>query len=298
MATEGHIYSREIATLLALHRAIVSSPERLPNIEFAFNSDDRIESVALWAYARRAQDTNIWLMPDFGYWAWPETKVGTMGEVRMKATSLEKSQQWSSLGKKIPKLLWRGATMGLELRDRLVEVTRGKGWADVKALNWHDTQSMNTDLKTMDQHCEYKYLAHTEGNSYSGRLKYLQMCNSVIVAHKMDWIQHVHGLLKASGAEQNYVEVERDFSDLESRIQWLEAHPADASRIASNSIDTFRNRYHTSAAEACYWRRLIRGWSEVSFAPEFYKEVDGKKAWRGLPVESFVLERRLDWEPY
>ena len=134
---QGGIYSRELATLHAIYRSIISSPQPLPNIEFAFNTDDIVfESVPLWAYARRAEHNHIWLMPDFGYWSWPETKVGTMREVQMKATKEEDVHAYS-WGNKISKLLWRGATMGLPLRDRLVETTAGKEWADVVALDWH-----------------------------------------------------------------------------------------------------------------------------------------------------------------
>lgn len=31
------------------------------------------------------------------------------------------------------------------------------------------------------QHCQYKFLGHVEGWAYSGRLKYLQQCRSVVV---------------------------------------------------------------------------------------------------------------------
>ena len=297
IAVEGNIYSREIATLHALHRAIISSPEQLPNIEFAFNSDDRIESLPLWGYARRAEDTDIWLIPDFGYWSWPETKVGTMKEVQMKAASEEQINGWT-WDNKVKKLLWRGATMGLELREKLLNATHDKPWADVKVLNWREKDSMDHDLKSMPDHCQYKYLAHTEGNSYSGRLKYLQSCKSVIVAHKMDWIQHHHPLMRSKGSQQNYVEVDRDFKRLEEQIHWLEEHDELAERIASNSVRSFRQRYLTPAAEVCYWRHLVHSWAEVSFEPDFFTEVEGKKVWRGIPVESFLLERRLEWDPY
>ncbi|KAJ5584434.1 Lipopolysaccharide-modifying protein [Penicillium hispanicum] len=298
IATEGHIYSREIATLHSLHRAIISSPETLPNIEFAFNSDDRIESVALWGYARQEKDKNIWLIPDFGYWSWPETKAGSMKEVVMKAEWAEEEEDlsWS---KKVEKVLWRGATMGLKLREKLIAVASNQPWADVKALNWRDPDSMTNDLKSMSEHCEYKYLAHTEGNSYSGRLKYLQSCRSVIVTHEMSWIQHQHPLMRSSGPDQNFVTVKRDFSDLPDKILWLQTHDEDARRIADNNVKMFREHYLTQAAEVCYWRRLIHSWAEVSsFEPEFFKTENGKKVWRGLPVESFLLERRLEWDPY
>lgn len=232
-------------------------------------------------------------MPDFGYWSWPETKVGSMREVQMKAADRE-----SNFENKISKLLWRGATMGLPLREKLIEVTKDKSWADIVALDWRNKESMRTDLKSMSEHCGYKFLAHTEGNSYSGRLKYLQACESVIVAHKMDWIQHQHPLMVGSGPEQNFVQVRRDFGDLEEVVMRLQNDHVLAKRIARNNVETFRKRYLTPAAEACYWRRLVRSWASVSFEPEFYEVVNGTKIWRGLPFESFALERRLDWEPY
>lgn len=294
----GGIYSRELATLHAIHRAILTSPEVLPNIEFAFNADDRIPSVPLWGYARRAEDTHIWLIPDFGYYSWPETKVGTMGEVRMKAEMEEQSGSWA-WKQKHPQLLWRGATMGLSLRERLIDVTRDKPWADVKSLDWHNKESMSNDLKSMPEHCQYKYLMQTEGNSYSGRLKYLQNCRSVVVSHPLDWIEHHHPLMRSSGPDQNFVEVERSFSNLEDTILSLESDNVRAEKIAENSKRTFREHFLTPAAEACYWRKLIHGWSTVSWEPQFWKtDENGNKVWRGLPVESFLLERRLEWEPY
>lgn len=220
-----------------------------------------------------------------------------MREVQIKAEEME-GQQHYSWRNKIPKLLWRGATMGLPLRDHLIDVTTNKTWADVVAINWHDQESMAHDLKSLAEHCQYKYLMHTEGNSYSGRLKYLQLCQSVIIAHKMDWIQHHHPLMQKSGPDQNYVEIDRDLDSLEETILSLQSNSKDAQRIALNSMRTFRERYLTPAAEVCYWRYLIQQWSKVSFAPEFYNVTNGNKVWRGVPVESYLLEGRLKWDPY
>ncbi|KAI9730725.1 MAG: hypothetical protein M1834_005694 [Cirrosporium novae-zelandiae] len=297
IATKGKVYSRGLATLQALHAAVITSPETIPNIEFIFNVDDRVDpTLPQWTYARRPSETELWLMPDFGYWSWPEAKVGSYGEVRLKAATLEEEYPWRS---KVDKLVWRGATMELGLRESLLNVTRGQDWADVKALRWHDNSSLQRDYLPMADHCKYKYLAHTEGNSYSGRLKYLQNCDSVIVAHKMDWIQHHHPLLRSSGSAQNYVEVDRTFKNLNETIQWLRSHDHQASRIASNSIRTFRDKYLTPAATTCYWRRLIRAWKiATDIEPEFFRDDNRTRVWRGLPIESYLLERRLDWEPY
>ena len=92
----------------------------------------------------------------------------------------------------------------------------------------------------------------------------------------------------ANGTQQNFVEVERDFSDLDAKMEHLLAHPEEAKRVADNNVKTFRERYLTPAAEACYWRALFRGWASVSFAPDLYESSGNGKRLRGLRFESFM----------
>lgn len=134
------------------------------------------------------------------------------------------------------------------------------------------------------------------GLAYSGRLKYLHNCESVIIAHEFQFETHDQHLMVASGPEQNYVPVKRDFSDLPERMDWLLAHPDAAARIAYNNVATFRDRYLTPAAEACYWRRLIAEWAAHGFEPDFYKDAGRSPEWRGVPYESFALQRQLNWD--
>lgn len=118
-------------------------------------------------------------------------------------------------------------------------------------------------------------------------MKYRQLCRSVIISHKLQWIQHHHYLFRANGSNQNYVEVERDFSDLASAIEDLLDHPEKAKRIADNSVHVFRERYLTQAAEACYWRKLMTRWKDVmDWEPVLYSGHKGKK--RGVRYETFM----------
>lgn len=87
--------------------------------------------------------------------------------------------------------------------------------------------------------------------------------------------------------------MKRDWSDLEEKLDYYLEHTEEAQRIADNGVATFRDRYLTPAAEACYWRRLFDGWAEVSFTPEAYETVtneDGveESKWRGMSFEEFV----------
>ena len=136
---------------------------------------------------------------------------------------------------------------------------------------------------------------------------------------------------------QNYVPIAPDFSDLPAKLAYYRAHPALAREIATNSVNTFRDRHSTPAAEACYWRKLVKGWASVTseapistmvseeegdkrgltavagIVPEFYKKYRdeqleavndaavrngaGSGKWRGVPFESFWIMKELQWDP-
>ncbi|KAI9812168.1 MAG: hypothetical protein M1827_004834 [Pycnora praestabilis] len=301
-------FSRALATLHSLNRALTAAPNRreLPNIEFEFVTEDvGFGEGPYWTYTKRDQDERAWLMPDFAYWSWPEVKAGAYNRVRHRIKRVDDGvivdgQQVGGLDffEKDKRLVWRGNVQTApKLRGAFVDATKNKPWADVKALDWASKDDIKSNLLPMEEHCKYMFLAHTEGHSFSGRGKYLQNCRSVFVAHKLEWKEAHHGALIATGPGANYVEVDRNFTDLEAKIEYLIAHPEDAKKIADNSINMFRDRYLTPAAEACYWRRLIRAWRSVSFEPDFYSDLKTKK-WRGVPFESFILTRTLEWDAH
>jgi hypothetical protein len=126
------------------------------------------------------------------------------------------------------------------------------------------------------------------GRSYSGSLKYRLLCNSVPIIHRLQWIEHYHFLLVSEGISQNFVQVERDFSDLNDKVEYYLQFPVLAERIARNSMKTFRERYLTPAADTCYWRALIAGYSKASFKPELFEGEGKEKRRRGMRFENFV----------
>lgn len=236
-------------------------------------------------------------MPDFGLWSWPEPAVGSYQEVLRKADEVDNAyitigddgKKEHTLKGKHDLAVWRGAVLGNPIREGLVKLSKGKEWADVKVLNWGNQDELKKSLLSMADHCRYKYVLHTEGYSYSGRLKYLQACHSVVIIHEMEWTQHYYPLLVADGAEQNYVQVKRDWSDLEERIQWLKANPEVAEGIARRSREVMR-KYQSEAANACYWREMVRAWGNLmDWEPTLWNDKDGKREWRGVPWESFAV---------
>lgn len=289
--------TRLFATLDSIHRALVAFPDRrqLPNCEFVISWGDRPAlGVPVWAYTKR--DTpdyyNTWLMPDFGFFSWPEPKTGAYNEVRRAVERMEANLAFE---KKVPKLVWRGAPLN-EDRGKLLNSSKDKDWADIRSLNWEDGEDLKKNHLTLAEHCRYMFIAHASGFGWSGQGKYIRNCHSVVVSHTLEWREIYDSALVYSGPEQNAVRVADDWSDLEATMKTLLANTTSTKRIADNAREMLRERYLTPAAEACYWRKLIRGYASVSFDPEFY-EADGQTA-RGVPYESFTLLRKVHWDAY
>lgn len=89
--------------------------------------------------------------------------------------------------------------------------------------------------------------------------------------------------------EANIVFVSPDWSDLEDTVHWLEEHPKVAEGIARRQRELFvGGGYFSPAAEACYWRELVRGWAKMA-RPE-----KGEFEELGVPYEEFVLSNGWD----
>jgi hypothetical protein len=103
-------------------------------------------------------------------------------------------------------------------------------------------------------------------------------------------------LFVTEGADQNIVMVERDYSDLDQKMTDLLADPEKARKIAENNAKTFRDRYLTPAAQACYVRKMIHAWADVSdFEPKLWSEKQDEKnkthkVLRGKPYETWLVE--------
>ncbi|KAL1622161.1 hypothetical protein SLS54_005228 [Diplodia seriata] len=263
--------SRGLSAMASMYRAITAhpNPRSIPNIEFILdlhdNSQPGPEGKIRFTWARHKDNPFMWVIPDFDGWTYPDDAVGSYVQFRNEVAEIEKP-----FHEKIPQLAWRGS-LGVNhgLRQNLMDASEGKEWSDVKAIDWRT----RSNVLAMKDFCNYQYVAHTEGNTWSGRLRYLQNCESVPVIHDLDWVAHYYPLLQADGPYQNYVKVNRDFSDLNEKMEHLIANPNEVKRIAAQSAQTFRDRYLTPAAEACYWRRMFAKYASVQdFQPYLYDE--------------------------
>ncbi|KAK6819593.1 hypothetical protein PG990_010090 [Apiospora arundinis] len=295
--------SRGLAALANMYRAISSMPDarrQIPNIEFTFDIEDVAQGGEKnperirWTWARHKDNPWHWAMPDFDGWSYPDDGVASFVQFRADVAELESNytREWYD---KPQKLAWRGSfAQNGDLRRALVKAAEGKSWNDVKPIDWHDRK----DVLSMQDFCKYQFVAHTEGNSWSGRLRYLHVCDSVPVVHSLEWAAHYYPLMVSSGPKQNYVEVKRDWSDLVPKMEELMADPERARAIAAESTRVFRDRYLTPAAEACYWRRMFKAWRSVmDFEPKtHYVHKDGSRKRRGVSWERFAFRQEKSFE--
>lgn len=155
---------KAVSALATLHRALVSAPDHgsVPNIEFVFTVEDlpAQPQKPLWVLARRANDDDLWLIPDFGFWSWDMEQLGALSEVAAEAIQRESVEPWDL---KQEKLVWRGKlNFAPKLRRALLDAARGKSWSDVGQVRWGDPDFKAHFVGPVDQ-CNYMFIAHAEG---------------------------------------------------------------------------------------------------------------------------------------
>ncbi|KAF2151399.1 hypothetical protein K461DRAFT_227795 [Myriangium duriaei CBS 260.36] len=299
----GRWHERTNSLLHSIHRAISGAdPELIPDAEFVLDLDNdpqrpidlkhgakNSNRTSVWGLTRQSHQAHIWLMPDHTYWASPSALVDSYGQVRRETDEMNKDWPWE---KKLAQAVWRGnIRLNPVIQEPLVQTTQHKVWADVRACDINDPATKKYCM-LQHEHCRYRFPVHTEGTTYSGRLKYLQLCDSAPIIHELKYAEHHTHLLQSSGPEQNYIHVKSDWSDLEDKMQHYLKNDEEALAIAKNSYDAFSRRYLTPAATSCYWRRLIRNWASVQgYKPTLYKQdpETGEYVQRGVPFEVYAI---------
>jgi hypothetical protein len=246
-------------------------------------------------------------MPLFTSFSWPTQHLGPLASLLARINIIE--SLYPSYAAKIDKVIWRGtphfSPPGTpSLRHSLLAATKHKAWADVLPYN------ASTALP-IEQFCRYKYVVYTEGVGYSGRLPYHQACESVLITAPLGWVTVSAGLLRpifagdlirevtggggggrdgdrrdgvvetvGSYRDANAIYVASDFGDLEGLVGVLRGYEYVAERVARNQRDLVVGKgYLSIAAETCYWRALIRAWSESAVVNE--------RDWVGMEGERY-----------
>lgn len=105
-------------------------------------------------------------MPHFSFWSWPLPFIGSVDQALSRIARVEAvyAGRWRD---KIEKVVWRGTAWfnsigNTNLRPKLLEITKGKAWADVEDLKWVSNGENATNAIGIEEFCKYKYIIYTE----------------------------------------------------------------------------------------------------------------------------------------
>lgn len=181
---------------------------------------------------------------------------------------IEKANSFYTWDKKINKIFWRGSTTGwvrdkpydiksynlenFSKLDRIKLVILSKLYPDLidAAFAFYPQFSRNQsgqDLKrilkllfpqenlSMDkaEHLKYKYLISLDGNTCAWeRVPWIMLSNSVLIKQETDNIEWFYSAIKPY---IHYIPVNKDLTDLFSKVEWLKQHDKEIEKISQNA---------------------------------------------------------------
>lgn len=286
--------SRQHSMLLMLNRLDLTFA---PNVDFLINSNDGVrvfepcflemdKHISEAESKSRDEAINHFLMPDFTAYDWWEAKLPAFNEARLSL-----AEESGPFEFKTPKLFWRGATVlqqGTQRTDLVSQLGPQTDVADVadttvKHLPEGDDKSNLKYLKTLKEMCQYQYIVYTEGITYSGRLKYTALCNSIQIGHKITFVEFWTHLL-----DPYYVTV-KDWDDALRKYKKLRNNPEKAAALANGAKEALRKHLSPSGIN-CYMRRMLEGYARSMrwqvLSPE--QDVTGRNGTEVVPGFSWI----------
>lgn len=130
-----------------------------------------------------------------------------------------------------------------EHRIRFYERHFNNPMCNLGQINRGKNEHWIRDFLTIDEHLEYKFILCLEGNDVATNLKWVMSSNSLAVMPKPKFeTWFMEGTLVAN---QHYVEIKDDYSDLEERLNYYINNPHEALYIirqAHDFVSQFQNK--------------------------------------------------------
>ncbi|GFR51766.1 hypothetical protein Agub_g14222, partial [Astrephomene gubernaculifera] len=168
--------------------------QNFPDVEFGINAGDHPRGGASFNYCSPKSGVPLWLWPDYMFFAWPEIAAPTWAQQLRRAAELDVTLPFSQRNNKV---FWRGGG-GPLVREKLVSRFANRtdiaGVAKIPPFGALRTELMNNPdynisniITRLEDFCRYKYIIHTEGNTWSVRLKSHLICGGVVISHPLQW---------------------------------------------------------------------------------------------------------------
>ncbi|KAI1418527.1 glycosyl transferase family 90-domain-containing protein [Hypoxylon sp. FL1857] len=262
-------------------------------------------------------------IPHFSFYAWAIPTVGSFSRASGAISGVEARLSWSSKSARAVwrGTTWFNNPRAGRVRQDLVAMARDAPWADVQALHANGSNAVaiedfcrhryvvHTEGVTYSGRFQYhqlcasvilappiawmQHLTHLVKPAFSSSLDGVARTPlgttsrpDQLAPYPAPWVKAAWPRSYDPGKEANMVFVAPDWSDLEATVAWLERHPRVAEGIARRQRELLDGGgYFSPAAETCYWRAAIRGWSSV-----VRTEGQGFEDLEEIPWEEFSLK--------
>ena len=253
----------------------------------------------------------------FSYWPGDKTRVPDVpsivksrpaadGNGRSVLLNMDKLRHFFFVERDIPfaekddVAVFRGTVRGKPKRIRLFE-----RWFGAPGLDMGDSSKKperpewGVPEASVEEQLRHKFILCVEGNDVASNLKWVFSSNSVAVMPKPEfetWFQE--GLLVPG---MHYVEVKPDYSDLQEKLAWCRAHPAECERIAAAErawVDRFRDPVREKLVSLLTLDRYFRATAPAGPSAAFLEKVfldrrEKTAALRGVEIFNLRLVRDL-----
>lgn len=107
---------------------------------------------------------------------------------------------------------------------------------------------------SLKDHLDYKFILSLEGNDVATNLKWVMSSNSIAVMPEPRYeTWFMEGKLQGG---KHYIEIARDYSDLEEKLNFYITHPEDCLEIIKNAHEFCEQFFHQYLEEYCSLRVL------------------------------------------
>jgi hypothetical protein len=203
-----------------------------------------------YTYSKKDNYKN--LIPDFNYHGWPQVGIDDYSE------TIKKIEEASTQPAEKHKVGWIGNLNTHPNRYKLHKIGRTRtDICDIFGMDWVDKKNDkligSKYISLEDLVKKYAVLIDIEGNGFSARLKYLLWSRRPVLIvdrpHKEYFFQHLVPY-------KHYIPVNRDLSDLISKLEWCLENYSEALEIANDAYE-FSKKFLTR--DACYeqWNKII-----------------------------------------
>ncbi|KAG2425711.1 hypothetical protein HXX76_013553 [Chlamydomonas incerta] len=261
--------SKTYGALMLLHRLVSRfGRTRLPDMEFGIHRGDVPKPGAWMSFCgRRGELPGTWLYPDFGYYAWPEIMMPPWEAIRQRTQEVVAAHPFAA---RSSRMFWRGGAgkhINTDVRGKLLRALENRtDIADVRTIPTFDVLAQRglQSFTPLWDFCKHKYILYTEGNSYSGRLKYHVLCGSVIISHPRKYDTMLSALMQEGS--HIVTTADNEWSDVAQVHQRLESNPRLAESIGNSTARL--GDLLTEDGVSCYLLALLRAYAAaMTYAP-------------------------------